>query len=117
MTKYWFGINSDPTSEQHADHVRRRREDGRMCRPTRLGAELHHGAGVRLRPATDSEIRTYQFRVKAGQPARAQWTLDEAAGATQAEGSAGERTLQVNGTPDLGAPGAVGNAVTFNGDR
>ena len=33
-----------------------------------------------------SEIRTYQYRVKAGQPERATWQLDEAAGASRGQG-------------------------------
>lgn len=55
------------------------------------------------------------YRVKAGQPTRAQWKLDEASGATQAEGSAGTRTLDLEGGPTLGAPGVKGTAVSLDG--
>jgi hypothetical protein len=113
VTKYWFGVNQDPSAANTLTTTAGGAQTAKF-RPTVSGlnfltAQAFDAAG------NGSEIRTYQYKVKAGQPARAQWTLDDPAGATQAEGSAGERTLQVNGTPTLGAPGAVGNAVTFNG--
>ncbi|MEU7385006.1 LamG domain-containing protein [Streptomyces sp. NPDC042207] len=53
--------------------------------------------------------------MKAGQPERAMWQMDEDAGASQAVGSAPERTLELRGGVTPGVPGAKGTAVSFNG--
>ena len=62
-----------------------------------------------------SEIRTYQFRVKAGQLERANWSMDEAAGATQAAGSAPEQSAVLYGGPTRDVEGKIGKAVQFDG--
>lgn len=113
VTKYWFGINEDPSADNAIATTAGAAQTLRT-RPTMSGlnfitAQAFDAAG------NGSEIRTYQFKVKAGQPARAQWTLDDAADATQAKGTAGERTLAVKGAPTLGAEGAVGSAISFDG--
>ncbi|MFD5820116.1 LamG-like jellyroll fold domain-containing protein [Streptomyces sp. NPDC127038] len=113
VTKYWFGINTDPTSENELITTGGGAQTMKF-RPTRSGlnwvtAQAFDKAG------NGSEIRTYQFRVSAGQPARGQWKLDEPAGATQAEGISGTRTLDLKGGPTLGAEGAVGTAASFDG--
>ncbi|MCT9006618.1 LamG domain-containing protein [Streptomyces rhizosphaerihabitans] len=113
VTKYWFGINEDPS----ADNTLLTSGGGVQTmrfRPTRPGlnwvtAEAFDKAG------NGSEIRTYSFRVKSGQPARAQWSLDAASGATQDVGTAGERTLDAVGDPALGVSGAIGTAAHFDG--
>ncbi|MET9483283.1 LamG-like jellyroll fold domain-containing protein [Streptomyces sp. NPDC006638] len=113
VTKYWFGVNEEPsagntivTSGGASRTVK--------FRPTTSGlnfvtAKAFDQAG------RGSEAPAYHFKVKAGQPARAQWKLDDPAGAAQAEASAGERTLDVHGAPTLEAAGAVGSAITFDG--
>ncbi|MFE0629001.1 LamG-like jellyroll fold domain-containing protein [Streptomyces sp. NPDC058864] len=113
VTKYWFGINSDPTSDNELITSGGGAQTTKF-RPTRSGlnwvtAQAFDKAG------NPSEIRTYQFRVSAGQPARAQWRLDEPAGATQAEGISGTRTMDLKGSPVLGAEGTAGTAASFDG--
>ncbi|KUJ39892.1 hypothetical protein ACZ90_69060 [Streptomyces albus subsp. albus] len=61
-----------------------------------------------------SEI-SYQFRVKAGQPERARWQLDEGADASEAKGSAPPREATLHGGAHSGAPGAVGTALELDG--
>lgn len=81
MTKYWFGINGDPTSANTIITSAGAAKTAKML-PAKEGlnfvtAKAFDQAG------NGSEIRTYQFRVKAGQPERAMWQMDEPAGATQ----------------------------------
>ncbi|MFE9921101.1 LamG-like jellyroll fold domain-containing protein [Streptomyces sp. NPDC005774] len=113
VTKYWYGINSDPTSKNTVTTAAGAAKTMRML-PAKAGlnfvtAQTFDQAG------NGSEIRTYQFRVKSGQPERAMWQMDEDAGANQAVGSAPERTLALHGGATPGAPGAKGTAVSFDG--
>ena len=62
-----------------------------------------------------TDIRTYQFRVKAGQPERASWQLDDQAGATQASPSTPDRTATLHGGATPGVAGVSGTAVSFDG--
>lgn len=111
--RYWYGINSDPVPANRVD------TSGGAARsvpvlPTKPGlnfitAQVFDAAG------NGSEIRTYQFRVKAGQPERATWQLDEATGADQAEGSTPPRAMALHGGAVPGAAGAKGTAVEFDG--
>ncbi|GAA1042262.1 LamG domain-containing protein [Streptomyces murinus] len=115
VVKYCYGVNADPVCD--ADHTVTTTSGAAKSvtfRPTRAGtnfvyAQAFDGAG------NASEPEVYEFRVKQGQPAPAEWQLDDAAGATQAVGTAGNRTLDVVGSPTLGAPGKVNTGVEFNG--
>ncbi|WP_347178131.1 LamG-like jellyroll fold domain-containing protein [Streptomyces sp. LX-29] len=62
-----------------------------------------------------SEIRTYQFRVKSGQPERAMWQMDEGAGAAEAVGTAPPRIADLQGGAVLGAPGVIKSALKLDG--
>jgi hypothetical protein len=113
VVKYWYGINKDPSSAN--------------VLPTSGGAAqilkvLPDEPGLRFVTAqavdtagNASEIFTYQFRVKSGQPERSMWQLDEAAGATAATATAKDRPATLYGGPTLGTAGAKGTAVTFDG--
>lgn len=83
-------------------------------RPTRSGTNFLYAQAFDS-AGNGSEPTRYMFRVKSGQPARAEWKLDEASGATQAEGTAGARTLALKGGPTLGAAGVNGTAVSLDG--
>ncbi|MFF7160709.1 LamG-like jellyroll fold domain-containing protein [Streptomyces sp. NPDC008086] len=113
VTKYWFGINGDPTSKNTltTSSGALRTADVLPAKPglNFITAQAFDSAG------NDSEIRTYQFRVKAGQPERAIWQLDEGAGASAAKGSAPERTAELRGGVTLGVAGAKGSAASFDG--
>ncbi len=113
VTGYEYGINADPSSGNTVTTTAGAAKTIRF-RPTRSGTNFitaltMTASGVRSAPAT------YEFKVKAGQPARAEWNLDDAEGSAAAAGTAGERTLDIHGDPVLGDPGAVGSAVTFDG--
>ncbi|MFD3505328.1 LamG domain-containing protein, partial [Streptomyces sp. NPDC058678] len=85
-----------------------------MFRPTRAGTNFLYVQAFDS-AGNGGEPEVYKFRVKEGQPARAEWQLDDASGATQAVGTAGDRTLSVVGSPTLGAPGKSGTGIDFNG--
>ncbi|MEV6168304.1 LamG-like jellyroll fold domain-containing protein [Streptomyces sp. NPDC051954] len=113
VTKYWFGLNNDPVSTNTVT------TSGGAARtvpvlPVKPGlntftAQSFDSAG------NVSEIRTYQFRVKAGQRERAAWSMDEAAGAAQAAGSAPEQAAALNNGPVPNVAGKFGTAVQFDG--
>ncbi len=113
VTAYWYGINSDPSSS-HKITTSAGAAKTFQTLPSKPGlnyvtAQAFDAAG------NGSEIRTYIFRVRAGQPDRATWQLDEAAGATEARGSTPARTMDVHGGVTLGEEGAIGTAAQFNG--
>lgn len=113
VTRYQYGINNDPSAKNEV------KTSGGAARSINV---LPEEAGVNFVTAqafdtagNGSEIRTYQFRVKAGQPERATWQLDEAATANQAAGSAPARTADLHGGAVPGSDGAVGTALSLNG--
>ncbi|UNZ21577.1 LamG domain-containing protein [Streptomyces sp. 891-h] len=113
VTSYRWGLNSDP---RKSNALSTSGGEGRKASvlPGRPGlnfvtAQAFDGAG------NASEIRTYPFRVKAGQPERATWQFDEKAGSQSAKGSTPPRTAELHGGVTPGADGAKGTAVSFNG--
>ncbi|MEW2351377.1 LamG-like jellyroll fold domain-containing protein [Streptomyces sp. NPDC006684] len=113
VTTYWYGINSDPSSA-HKITTSAGAAKTFQTLPAKPGlnyvtAQAFDAAG------NGSEIRTYIYRVRAGQPDRATWQLDEAAGETEAKGSTPARTMDVHGGVTLGEEGAIGTAAHFNG--
>jgi hypothetical protein len=113
VVTYWYGINGDPTSRNKITTSGGAAEIVKLL-PAKAGvnfftAQAFDSAG------NNSEIRTYHFRVKSGQPDRATWQLDEAAGATEAKGSTPPRTLKLAGGTTAGVAGVKGTAVQFNG--
>ncbi|MFJ6565519.1 LamG-like jellyroll fold domain-containing protein [Streptomyces sp. NPDC091412] len=113
VTKYWYGVNSEPTSKNTLTTTGGAAKTIRML-PAKPGmnfiiAQAFDQAG------NAGEPYTYQFQVKTGQPERAMWQMDEDAGASQAAGSAPARTLELRGGAAPGVPGAKGTAVSFNG--
>ncbi|MEV5439525.1 LamG-like jellyroll fold domain-containing protein [Streptomyces sp. NPDC052682] len=113
VTKYWFGIDGDPSSQHTLTTTSGAAQLARML-PSRPG--LHFLTAKAFDSAGNgSEIRTYQFRVKAGQPERAMFQMDEAADATTATASAQERPATLYGNPVPGTAGAKGTAVAFDG--
>ncbi|MDT0433895.1 MULTISPECIES: LamG-like jellyroll fold domain-containing protein [Streptomyces] len=113
VTQYRFGVNEDPISKNTL---------GTSAGAARTAAVLPATAGVNHvtaqafdKAGNGSEIRTYEFRVKGGQPERATWQLDDAAGATSAKGSTPERTAELKGGAQPGVAGAKGTAVSFDG--
>lgn len=113
VTSYWYGINGDPTPLHKVTTSGGAAKTAEVL-PAKPGlnfitARAFDSAG------NGSEIRTYQYRVKAGQPERATWQLDEAADASQAKGSTPPRTVQLHGGATPGVTGTQGKAVSFDG--
>ncbi|MFE0106948.1 LamG-like jellyroll fold domain-containing protein [Streptomyces sp. NPDC059009] len=113
VTSYWFGINNDPSSKNKITTSGGAAKLAQIL-PSKPGlnfitAQAFDTAG------NGSEIRTYQYRVKAGQPDRATWQLDETTGAAEAKGSTPARTAQLHGGATPGTAGVQGTAVAFNG--
>jgi hypothetical protein len=113
VTKYWYGVNEEPSSDNTVTTTGGAAKTISF-RPTRPGTNFVYVQAFDS-AGNGSEPSTYQFRVKAGQPTRAQWKLDDAADAAQAGGSAGERKLSLHGGPTLGVEGAMGKAASFDG--
>lgn len=113
VTKYWFGVNEEPSS---ANEVTTSGGVAKTVsfRPTRSGTNFLYAQAFDS-AGNASEPTRYKFRVKSGQPARAEWKLDDASGTTQAEGTSGQRTLDLKGGPTLGAAGVNGTAVSLDG--
>ncbi|MEV5527266.1 LamG-like jellyroll fold domain-containing protein [Streptomyces prunicolor] len=113
VTKYWFGINNDPVSTNTVT------TSGGAARTVPV-LPLKPGLNTFTARSFDaagngSEIRTYQFRVKAGQRERADWSMDEAAGATAVAGTAPEQTATLYNGPTPNTEGKFGKAVQFDG--
>ncbi|MHA4819610.1 LamG domain-containing protein [Streptomyces aculeolatus] len=113
VNRYRYGINSDPLPANQVSTSGGAAKDIKIL-PTRPGLNFFTVQSFDT-AGNNSEIRTYQFRVKAGQPDRATWQLDESAGATQAEGSTPARTLALKGGATTGAAGTDGTALGLNG--
>ncbi|WP_331719910.1 LamG domain-containing protein (plasmid) [Streptomyces sp. NBC_01023] len=113
VSSYWYGINTDPTAKNKISTSKGAAQNVRML-PSKPGlnfvtAQAFDSAG------NGSEIRTYLFRVKAGQPERATWQLDEQDGASEARGSTPDRDAILHGGAAPGAPGETGTGVAFDG--
>ncbi|MFE6100441.1 LamG-like jellyroll fold domain-containing protein [Streptomyces laurentii] len=111
--RYRYGFNTDPSAAREITTTGGAAKSVQFL-PAQPGlnfvtAQAFDQAG------NGSEIRTYQFRVKSGQPDRASWQLDEPAGATTAAGTVSPRTIRLNGGATMGAEGKKGTALQFDG--
>ncbi|MFF8373455.1 LamG-like jellyroll fold domain-containing protein [Streptomyces lydicus] len=113
VNRYTYGVNGDPSDRNTVT------TSGGAARNIPVLPEKP-GLNFVTVQATDaagnrSEIRTYQFRVKAGQPERATWQFDDGADAAEAKGSTPARTAELHGGATPGAEGVVGSALALNG--
>ncbi len=113
VNRYRYGVNNDPSAKNQLTTSGGAAKNVNVL-PQKPGvnfvtAQAFDEAG------NGSEIRTYQFRVRAGQPERATWQMDEAAGATEAKGSTPARTADLHGGATLGGDGVVGTGLSLNG--
>ncbi|PRH79980.1 hypothetical protein C6N75_06680 [Streptomyces solincola] len=113
VTTYWYGINGDPTSKNAVTTSAGAAKSIRLL-PAKPGLSFVTARAFD-QAGNGGEIRTYRFRVRAGQPERAVWELDEAAGATQAGGTSGARTATLYGGAANGVPGKQGTALHVDG--
>ncbi|MGW4232743.1 LamG-like jellyroll fold domain-containing protein [Streptomyces sp. NPDC004980] len=113
VTKYWFGVNGDPSSE-HTLTTSGGGAKTMKFMPTRPGVNFITAQAFDM-AGNGSEIRTYQFRVRAGQPDRLSWNLDETEGATAVRGQGGDWTAELSGGAQPGAAGVTGNGLHLDG--
>ncbi|MGW6292059.1 LamG-like jellyroll fold domain-containing protein [Streptomyces sp. NPDC055058] len=113
VVKYWFGVNGDPTSK-NALTTTSGAERVASVLPTEPGLNFITAQAFDV-AGNGSEVRTYQYRVKAGQPERATWQFDEGAEATQAAGSSGRRIASLHGNATTGVAGKKGTALHMDG--
>ncbi|WP_436845582.1 LamG-like jellyroll fold domain-containing protein [Streptomyces shenzhenensis] len=112
VTKYWFGINTSPSSANTLTTTGGGVKTIKFM-PTRPGvnfitAQAFDAAG------NGSEPTTYTFRVRAGQPDRVTWQMDENSGAAKVAGAGGDWPAVLHGaTP--GGPGVAGSGLTLDG--
>ncbi|WP_345944031.1 LamG-like jellyroll fold domain-containing protein [Streptomyces sp. SID3212] len=113
VNKYWYGVNGDPSSKNVITTTAGAAKTIQILPSTPglrfITARAYDAAGIA------SEVRTYQYRVKAGQPERAAWKLDDSPGAGQAQGEAGSRGAELHGGATPGVQGVTGTAVSFDG--
>ncbi|MGA5631713.1 LamG-like jellyroll fold domain-containing protein [Streptomyces lydicamycinicus] len=113
VNRYVYGINGDPSSKStvttSAGAARNISVQPEKPGLNFVTVQAFDTAG------NSSEIRTYRFRVKAGQPERATWQFDEPAGAAEAKGSTPARAADLHGGATPGADGVVGTALSLNG--
>ncbi|WP_225827042.1 LamG-like jellyroll fold domain-containing protein [Streptomyces naphthomycinicus] len=113
VVKYSYGVNEDPSSKNTLTTADGAAKVARIL-PSKPGlnfvtAKAFDAAG------NASEIRTYRFRVKAGQPERGMWQMDDTASASAVRGTAPERTVELAGGATPHVAGAKGTAVSFDG--
>ncbi|GFH78513.1 hypothetical protein Sgou_31830 [Streptomyces gougerotii] len=113
VVKYWYGINADPSSKNSVTTSKGAAQVVKML-PSDPGTNILTAKAIDA-SGRASETYTYLFRVKAGQPERATWQLDEGAGAQAAQGSTPDRVLEVQGEPQYGLQGVKGTAIGFDG--
>ncbi|MFF9398989.1 LamG-like jellyroll fold domain-containing protein [Streptomyces sp. NPDC014744] len=113
VTKYWFGVNGDPTSKNTLTTSSGAAKTTKIL-PAKPGLNFVTAQAFD-QSGNGSEVRTYWFRVKAGQPERAMWQLDEEAGVPEARGSAGARVATLHGGAATGAAGKKGTALHLDG--
>ncbi|MFE1764029.1 LamG-like jellyroll fold domain-containing protein [Streptomyces angustmyceticus] len=113
VSRYVYGVNGDPSSKNTVTTSAGAARNISVL-PEKPGlnfvtVQAFDTAG------NNSEVRTYRFRIKAGQPERATWQFNESAGATEAKGSTPARTANLRGGATPGAEGVVGTALALNG--
>ncbi|MGW8384374.1 LamG-like jellyroll fold domain-containing protein [Streptomyces albidoflavus] len=113
VVQYRYGVNVDASSKNTLTTSKGAARVAKVL-PGEPGTHFFTASALDS-AGNESDQRTYLYRVKAGQPERATWQMDEAEGAEAAEGSTPDRILTVHGEPELGVEGARGSAVRFDG--
>ncbi|MEV4924322.1 LamG-like jellyroll fold domain-containing protein [Streptomyces roseoverticillatus] len=113
INKYIYGINGDATQKNTLTTT-----DGAARTIKALPGEA--GLNFVTVQAMDSagnvsEPYTYRYKVRAGQPERAVWSMNDTPQAKQAEGSAPARQAELHGGATPGAEGVLGTSLGLNG--
>ncbi|MFF3565726.1 LamG domain-containing protein [Streptomyces sp. NPDC002574] len=113
VVSYRWGLDAEATSAHQLPT-----SGGAAQKITLLPAEegIHFLSVVALDANNNaSQPETYYFKVRRGQPERAGWALDEAAGATTASGRGGSYQLDLGAGAVLGEAGHEGSGLTLRG--
>ncbi|MYW08088.1 LamG domain-containing protein [Streptomyces sp. SID2563] len=113
VVKYWYGINVNPSSKNTLTTSGGAAKSIKIL-PPKVGVNTITAQAVDAAGNVSAPF-SYHFKVRAGQPERASWQFDENGGATQAVGSAPERTATLHGSPIRGVTGVQKEAVEFDG--
>ncbi|MFI7095882.1 LamG-like jellyroll fold domain-containing protein [Streptomyces lydicus] len=113
VNRYVYGINGDP-SDKNTVTTTGSAARGINVLPEKPGLNAVTVQAVDA-AGNNSEVRTYRFRVKAGQPERAIWQFDDSAGSAEAKGSTPARTADLHGGATPGVHGVAGTALSLNG--
>ena len=111
VAAYWYGVNEDPSADNKVATTSGAAKTVSF-RPTRAGTNFLYVTALD-KAGNASTPATYQFKVKQGQPVRAEWKLDDPPDAVQATGSAASRKVDVHGGAALGV--AEGRRYSFDG--
>lgn len=111
--KYLYGINVDPSPKNVIATSSGAAKPLKLLPPI-VGLNTLYVSSVDS-AGNVSAPAGYRFRVKAGQPERAMWQLDDAAGTSAAQGSAPKRTAELRGGATPGVTGAKGKALSLDG--
>ncbi|MCW8095797.1 LamG domain-containing protein [Streptomyces tauricus] len=113
VTKYWYGINVDPSSGNSITTTSGAAKTLKIL-PPKVGVNTLYVKSFDSAGNVSAPV-SYRFRVKAGQPERATWQLDEDPNASESKGSTPPRTVTPHGGVAPNVPGVRGTAVAFNG--
>ncbi|MFF7579147.1 LamG-like jellyroll fold domain-containing protein [Streptomyces sp. NPDC008061] len=113
VTKYWYGINSDPSSKNTVSTSAGAAKSIKVL-PAKAGLNFIMAQALDSSGRVSAPV-TYYFKVRAGQPERASWQFDDGIGASQAVGSTPVRTAALHGGPTLGVEGVQGTAMQLDG--
>ncbi|MFF4566528.1 LamG domain-containing protein [Streptomyces sp. NPDC001435] len=113
VTKYWFGVNGPPSSANTLITSGGGAKTMKFM-PTKSGvnyitAQAFDAAG------NGSSIGTYYFRVRAGQPERMSWQLDEPSGSGAVGGQGGAIEATLAGGAKAGGEGVTGTGLHLDG--
>ncbi|MFE0045679.1 LamG-like jellyroll fold domain-containing protein [Streptomyces albireticuli] len=113
ITKYLYGVNGDASEKNTLTTT-----DGaaRTIRALPGQAGLNFLTVQTMDVAGNvSEPYTYRYKVRAGQPERAVWSMDDGPQAKEAQGSAPSRAARLRGGATTGSEGVMGRALSLNG--
>ncbi|MEV4740633.1 LamG-like jellyroll fold domain-containing protein [Streptomyces sp. NPDC049555] len=113
ITKYIYGVNGDASAK---NTVATTEGAARTIKALPSEPGLNFVTVQALDAAGNtSEPYTYRYKVRAGQPERAAWQMDDGPDAQQAQGTSPARTAQLHGGAVTGGEGIQGKSLSLNG--
>ncbi|MFC4517929.1 LamG-like jellyroll fold domain-containing protein [Streptomyces ehimensis] len=113
ITKYIYGVNGDASPKNTVTTT----EGAARTIKALPGEPGLNSVTVQALDAAGntSEPYTYRYKVRAGQPERAAWQMDDGPDAQQAQGTSPARTAQLHGGAATGAGGIQEKSLSLNG--